>query len=97
MKIEMISITSYCIQHQVDASFIESLENGRLIEVIKVDDEKYLPFSVLPQLEKYIRWHYELEINTEGIETIHYLLHKIDLLKREVAELTSRLNVYERQ
>ncbi|WP_345030579.1 chaperone modulator CbpM [Ravibacter arvi] len=95
MKTEMISVTSYCRKYDIERTFIESLAEGGLIEVVFFENERFLPFSVLPQLEKYIRWHYELDINSEGIETIQYLLYKIDLLKREVAGLQNRLKLYE--
>lgn len=91
----MISITSYCLKYNIEHSFIDSLEDGGLIEIVWVDNERFIPYSVLPQLERYTRWHYELDINPEGIETIQYLLYKIDLLKQEVADLRSRLKVYE--
>ena len=97
MSMEMISIANYCLTYEIENSFIESLEQGGLIEVVRVDEEKFIPYSALPQLEKYIRWHYELEINPEGIETIQYLLYKIDLLKQEVADLRRKLKVFEGQ
>lgn len=95
MSTEMISITSYCLKHDIEGAFIDSLENGGLIEIVWVNNERFIPYSVLPQLERYIRWHYELDINPEGIETIQYLLYKIDLLRQEAADLKSRLKVYE--
>ena len=91
----MISIASYCLKYEIERSFIESLEDGGLIEIIQVDEERFIPYSALPRLEMYIRWHYELDINPEGIETIQYLLYKIDLLKQEVADLRGRLKVFE--
>ncbi len=95
MRTEMISIASYCLKYDIERSFIDSLEDGGLIEIVWVDNERFIPYSVLPQLERYVSWHYELDINPEGIETIQYLLYKIDLLKQEVADLRSRLKVYE--
>lgn len=95
MSTDQISITSYCLQYNIETSFIESLEHGGLIETVTIGNERFIPFSHLPQLERYIRWHYELDINPEGIETVQYLLYKIDLLKQEVTELRSRLKVYE--
>ncbi|MBK8556591.1 MAG: MerR family transcriptional regulator, partial [Lewinellaceae bacterium] len=32
----------------------------------------------MPQLEKFIRFHYELDINVEGIDTVAYLLGRIE-------------------
>lgn len=91
----MISITSCCLKYEIEHSFIDTLEESGLLEIVLVGNERCLPFSALPQLERYIRWHYELDINPEGIETIQYLLYKIDLLKQEVGELRNRLKIYE--
>lgn len=95
MSTEMISIASYCLKYDIEHSFIASLESGGLIEVVEIADERFIPYAALPKLERYIRWHYELDINPEGIETIEYLLYKIDLLQEELGTLRERLRVYE--
>jgi hypothetical protein len=35
--------------------------------------------------------HYDLEINIEGIETIHYLLEKIEEMQKEIVNLRNKL------
>jgi len=47
------------------------------------------------ELEKYVRFYYELDINLEGIETVSYLLQRINTMQNELKTLTNRLRLYE--
>ena len=76
----LIAIDEFCANHNIEVSFISSLQqNG----------------GQLQQLEKYIRFYYELDINMEGIETITHLLHRVISLQDEITELRNRLRLYE--
>jgi hypothetical protein len=44
----------------------------------------------MQKLEKFVRLHYDLDINLEGIETINYLLEKIEKMQREILELRNK-------
>ena len=75
MQIEnLIDINEICASHNIEISFIISLQKTGLIEIISVDDAMYIETEQLYQLEKWINLHYDLDINIEGIETINYLL-----------------------
>jgi hypothetical protein len=91
---ELVLIEQLCLHHQIEVTFIEALQEFGLIEVVVVEDQKYLPYEQLKALEKWMRLHYELEINLEGIDAIAVLLEKVDLLQRELSELKNKLNVY---
>ena len=39
--------------------------------------------------------YYELDINLEGIETINYLLQRIDSMHDEIRSLRNNLRLYE--
>ena len=45
--------------------------------------------------EQYARWHYDLEINLEGIEVIDHLLHRVKNLQDEITELQNKLKLYD--
>jgi hypothetical protein len=92
---EMIPANDFCIHHNIELSFIYSLGESGLIEIINREEETYLPLSQLNQLEKLVHMYYELEINLEGIETITYLLNRMNDLQQQVASLHSRLRLYE--
>jgi hypothetical protein len=96
MQIEnLIDINEICASHNIEISFIISLQKTGLIEIISVDDAMYVETEQLYQLEKWINLHYDLDINIEGIETINYLLDRISTLQNEIGELRNRLRLYE--
>jgi len=46
-------------------------------------------------LEKFIRFHYEMDINIEGIETISHLLQRVNELQQEIVALKNKVGLYE--
>lgn len=92
---EMITVDEFCIHHNVELSFIYSLQESGLIEVEHVEDKTVVPVSQLSHLEKLVRLYYEMDINLEGIETISYLLNRMNEMQHEIIQLTNRLRLYE--
>jgi len=45
----------------------------------------------MQKLEKFVRMHYDLDINVEGIETINYLLQKIEEMQMEILRLRNSI------
>jgi len=91
----LISIQQFCISHNVEISFISSLKETGLIEIKTVKDTEFIDAGQLQQLEKFIRFYYELDINLEGIETVLHLLNRIKSMQDEIAALRNRLRLYE--
>jgi chaperone modulatory protein CbpM len=91
----LIAIDDFCENHNIDVSFISSLEQTGLIEITTIEESGFIPADQLLQLEKYVRFYYEMDINLEGIETVSYLLQKIDTLQHELGSLRNRLRLYE--
>lgn len=94
---DVIPASEFCIHHNIDLSFIQSLRDYDLIEITQVDEVILLPVSQLARLEKIIRLHFELDINLEGIETIAYLLERIDEMQKQIVKLSSLLQIYEKK
>jgi MerR HTH family regulatory protein len=92
---EMIAADEFCIHHNIETSFIYSLNKSGLIEITIVEEKIYLPVQQLPRLEKMIRLYYEMDINLEGIETIEYLLQRMNDMQQEILKLSNRLGLYE--
>lgn len=92
---EMIPAQQFCIYHDIEISFIHALHDYDLIEVIKLQEEIFVPKDQLQQLEKLVRLHYEMDINLEGIETITHLLQKVSMLQLHILELNNRLSSFE--
>ena len=84
---DMIPAKDFCLYHNIEYSFIASLEDSGLITVTSVEESAFIPAEELDKLEKFVRLHYELEINIEGIETIYHLLQKIEQMQREILQL----------
>ncbi|MBA2500555.1 MAG: MerR family transcriptional regulator [Chitinophagaceae bacterium] len=92
-----ISIQQFCAQNQVDLSFIHLLNERGLMEIIILEEVEFIPANKLPLLEKCMHFHYELEINMEGIEAIQHLLQKVEDLQQEIIILKNRLSFYEQE
>ncbi|HWH62714.1 MAG TPA: chaperone modulator CbpM [Ginsengibacter sp.] len=88
---ELIPAEDFCIHHNIEYSFINSLENSGLISITSVKSSAYIPVDEIHKLEKFIRLHYDLDINIEGIETISYLLERIEEMQREIVNLRNKI------
>jgi hypothetical protein len=91
----MIPIDDFCANHNIDVSFVNSLEQNGLIEITTIKESGFIEANELVQLEKYVRFYYEMDINLEGIQTVTYLLQKIKTLQLELGTLINRLQLYE--
>ena len=92
---EMIPANEFCIHQDIDLSFIYSLNESGLIEIISVEEKIFIPVSQLKQLETLVRFHHEMDINLEGIECITYLLQRINEMQEEIKLLNSKLSMFE--
>ena len=91
----LIAVKEFCINHQIEISFINSLQQTGLITITSMDEAEFIEAQQLPQLERYTRLYYDLNINLEGIETITHLLQKINAMQDEITTLRNRLGLYE--
>ena len=95
-NIDLVPVQTFCVHHQIDLSFIESLQQFGLVEITTIEEQSYLRESQLTDLEKFVRLHYELDINFEGIEAIGHLLEKLRDMQVLNQQLQNRLSLYER-
>lgn len=84
---KLIPAEQFCVYHNIEYSFIRSLQDSGLISITSVEHSSYIPVDEIQKLEKFVRLHYDLDINLEGIETIHYLLQKIEEMQKEILHL----------
>jgi len=92
---DLIAVNEFCASHNIEISFIDLLQQNGLIEISTVESKYFVEKERLPQLEKIVRFYYELDINLEGIETITYLLQRIENQQNEIIKLKNRLRFYE--
>lgn len=91
---QLIPADIICAHHQIDQTFIFSLESSGLIEVNRVEEKVFVHPSQLSDLEKFIYFHYQLDINLEGIEAIANLLHRMQQMQDELNALRRKLHVH---
>jgi len=91
----LIAVDKFCTSHNIEISFISSLQQSGLIEITTIKESDFIVADQLQQLEKFVRLYYELDINLEGIETINYLLQRIGSMQDEIKTLRNRLRLYE--
>ena len=94
-KNNKILLHHFCLYHEVELSFIDSLHEYGLITIIVVNDDKYILEDDLKEIEKMVHFYYELGINIEGIEVIINLLLQNDGLRRELNNTRRKLLTYE--
>ena len=90
-----ITATEFCHHYGVEFSFISTLHQSGLIQLAEEEKEPLIDVEQLSELEKYARLHYDLQINTEGIEAITYLLQRIQQQQQEIHALKAKLQLYE--
>ena len=93
----LIPADEFCTRYNVELSFINLLNDHGLIEVTTIEEKYFIPSDRLNDLEKFIRLHYDLDINMPGIEAISHMLQRIQMMQQEMMALKNRLRLYERR
>lgn len=91
----LIAVDEFCSSHDIEIAFISSLHETGLIEITRIEEAEFLDAEQLRELEKYIRFYYELNINLEGIDSIRHLLRRVNEMRDEIILLRNRLRIYE--
>lgn len=91
----LIPADEFCNNYNAEISFINSLNEYGLIEITTIEEKGFIPSGQLNDVEKYMRLHYDLEINMAGIEAIAHMLERINNMQKEMLNLRNRLRLYE--
>jgi len=91
----LIAVNEFCVNHNIQISFITSLQQIGLIEITNIRETGFIDAGQLQHLEKIVRFYFEMDINLEGIETINHLLERIQVMQNEIITLKNRLRLYE--
>jgi len=92
-KEELVPVIDFCLYHNAEPEFINSLREYELIEITLVEDQAYLHPDHLPRLEKLVRLYYDLDINIQGIDVINNLLERMESMKQEMVVLKNRIQL----
>ncbi len=87
MEPKYIQITEFLTQHEVEESFIFELEQEGIIEIKQKENVIYIDEDVLPQLEMFSRWYYEMGINIAGIDALRNMRNRLKELQLELNRL----------
>ncbi len=91
----LISTDEFCINHQIEISFISSLQQFGLVDLLIIKETAYIDANQLQKLEKILRLYYDLDINIEGIEAITHLLNRVNDMQDEITALKNKISLYE--
>lgn len=69
--------------YNIEIHFLNALEDSGLIQPEIENEIKYILYDDLPALERFANWHYDMDVNLPGLEIIHRLLSKIEMLQQE--------------
>ena len=89
---ETIAAEVCCSYYNIELSFVQLLDEHGLINLSRADDKVFISHDELPNLEKYMHLHYELNINLEGLEAISHLLERIRDLQRQMVLLQNKVS-----
>jgi chaperone modulatory protein CbpM len=92
---ELIDTEELCIRYKVERTFIHSLKDSGLLEIISVEQKEYIHCDRMQEFEKMHRLYFDLNINFEGIEAIYHLLQQVRELQDLNIQLRNRLGLYE--
>lgn len=95
MQNELIIVNEYCNKCHIEPEFIGMLQEGGLIDVLTQNGIQYLTTDELPDVERYSRLYYDLDINMEGIDAIRHLLERMGEMQREIEYLHNRLRLFD--
>jgi len=87
MERTLFKIVDICRIHRLEETFIYELYHNGLIEIIPENEQDYIDEEQLLLIEKFSDWHYELELNMQGIEVVSRLLTRIEQLQQELRAL----------
>ena len=92
---KLIAVDEFCESNDIEISFVNSLEENGLIEITKIEETKFFNFEQIMELDRYIRFYYELNINLDGIDAIKHLFRRVNEMCDKIVSLQNRGYLYE--
>ena len=93
--LKTISVKQFCVHYKVPISFIETLSEYELIEIVNQNKILHIQEEQITTIEKLMRLHYDLDINFEGLDVITNLINQIKSLQNEVETLNNKIEFYD--
>lgn len=86
-KRNTISISTFCKNYDIPQSFLDNLMHYELVILNSDDETVYILEEQVETIERFIRLHYDLNINFEGLDVINNLMSKIQELQHRINQL----------
>ena len=90
---ELVIVEEFCNSYDVDISFVQSLHQSGLVELVVIEEKDFIPEEQLADLEKLVHFR-EMGINIAGMETILHLLDKLEEMQKEIKDLHNKLSLF---
>jgi chaperone modulatory protein CbpM len=94
-SIQALEKNYFCINYNIETSFVSSLQQTGFIEITIINDNAFIDDEQLRILERLVCFYYELNINIEGIETITHLLQQMNKMHDEIIVFQNKFRLYE--
>ena len=91
----LIPASELRVHYNIEVSFLQALQEYELVPVTVINEAIFIDADHLPDVEKIIHLHQELDINLEGIDAILQLLKRLETTQEELQALRNRLRLYE--
>ena len=88
----LVLATMNCLTHGCTQVMVERFDP--LLVLASVHKERCTDVYKRQELERYTHLYYDLSINIAGIDAIHHMLERIELLQQEVRSLRNELEFY---
>jgi len=92
---KLIAVDEFCKNNDIEISFVNSLEENGLIEITKIEETSFFNYEQLQELDRYIRFCYELNIDLDGIDAIKHLFRRVNEMCDKIVSLQNRVYLYE--
>ena len=88
---KLIEVNHLCKHYNIEITFVRSLHDYGLIEIIRSEENECIEEDKLNELERLLHLHNDLEINLESIDAIRHLLKRMDEMQHELKDLRNKL------
>ena len=95
MQEDLVPVDIFCLHYNIELDFVNALQEFGLIEITIVEDTKFISLHQLNALEKFVRLHYEMGINLEGVDAVTHLLQRLNAMQGEITALKNKLRLYD--
>ncbi|TPN87492.1 chaperone modulator CbpM [Aquimarina algicola] len=95
-KENLIPAIEFCSLHEIELSFINSLHEFGLIDIVTKRHTAFLRTEELPKLEQFLLFKKELNVNLEGIDIIIKLLKRVQEVQKDMSIIKNRFQLHEK-